>query len=75
MVKSKLEVDEFKSELIKLEKEHWERLEKYGYVEFPETDGETCYDYTVGDLRIESHHEQNDCSAILTFISWLLEEE
>lgn len=53
-----------------LEKEHWEKLDKYGYTNFPETSTETCWEYNYKGLRLRSNHEQNDLIGIKRFVRW-----
>lgn len=68
------ELDEIVEELRLLDEAHWEKLDKYGYVDFPETEEEQCDRYNYKSLDISSWHESRDYLTIRKFVEWLKEK-
>jgi hypothetical protein len=73
-MKTKEQVINFLNELDKKEEAHWEKLNEFGYVDFPETETETCWHYECQGVTIYSTHEDSSYGGIKDFAKWLLEE-
>lgn len=63
-------LEEKLKEIEVVENEHLKKLDKYGYVDFPETDTENCWEYEYKGLRLSSNHEQTDFIGIKRFVRW-----
>jgi len=72
-MKTKEEIIEFIERLEAKDKEHWDKLDKYHYTDFPETEDEDCWSYTLEGMEFYSHHEQFDLPPIKTILEWVMD--
>ena len=58
-------------------KEHWVKLSKYGYVDFPKTNNEDAYGFEFEGIRFADWHEASDVEGAVLILKKVfdLEEE